>query len=437
LPIGRTQRVPLPICPTIARRSSASEKRGPDTLMAEEIPHPPPRFGWRRAASVLSWLFTEPWQFDFFQAIRLLEFAKPDAAPPGESTDPDVELVHLAASSSLSTPASEIQSLEARPDPGTPPLLRVNFSSLAGPAGPLPYPDTERMLERSWRKDDSMRDFLDIFHHRILSLIVRVRKAHLPPFIARDPSEGNVASFLFALVGLRMYPGASPAARAPAAQKPAPAAQKPAPAAQKPAPAAQKTVPAARSLEVSRLRPLRNRLGVPDRVLLYYSGILTSHPRSASGLECLFSDYFGTPCRVEQLKGVWRTLDPGQWTRIGRTGQNNILGQTAMAGTRIWDQQGAVELYLGPMPLVQFVSFLPTGDSFKTACGLMAFYAGPDLQFRIRLGIRARQAPLPQLAAQPGAATAQTRLGWTSWLRTRPFTADDNQVVLSPALPGR
>jgi len=378
--------------------------------MADENPHPPSRFGWRRAASVLSWLFAEPWQFDFFQAIRLLEFAKPTAAPPGESTDPDTELVHLAASSSLSTPASEIQSLEARPDPGTPPLLRVNFSSLAGPAGPLPYPDTERMLERSWRKDDSMRDFLDIFHHRILSLIVRVRKAHLPPFTAREPSEGNVASFLFALIGLRMYPGASPASRAPAS---------------------------AGALEVSRLRPLRNRLGVPDRVLLYYSGILTSHPRSASGLECLFSDYFGTPCRVEQLKGVWRTLDPSQWTRIGRTGQNNILGQTAMAGTRIWDQQGAIELYLGPMPLVQFVSFLPTGDSFKTACGLMAFYAGPDLQFRIRLGIRARQAPLPQLAAQPGAATAQTRLGWTSWLRTRPFTADDNQVVLSPALPAR
>ena len=69
--------------------------------MAGENPNLPSRFGWRRAASVLSWLFTEPWQFDFFQAVRLLEFAKPDAVSPGEGTDPAIELVHVAASSSL------------------------------------------------------------------------------------------------------------------------------------------------------------------------------------------------------------------------------------------------------------------------------------------------------------------------------------------------
>ena len=176
-------------------------------LMPSKTPDPgtpnlPSAFGWGRIGSVLSWLFTEPWQFDFFQAIRLLEIAKPDAFPPGETSDPSVELVHLAANNSLATPASEIHSLEAPPEPGTPPLLRANFSSLGGAAGPLPYPDTELILERSWRKDHSMRDFLDIFHHRILSLIVRVRKAHLAAFTARDPSESNIASYLFAFMGL-------------------------------------------------------------------------------------------------------------------------------------------------------------------------------------------------------------------------------------------
>jgi len=114
-------------------------------LMPSKTPDPgtpnlPSAFGWGRIGSVLSWLFTEPWQFDFFQAIRLLEIAKPDAFPPGETSDPSVELVHLAANNSLATPASEIHSLEAPPEPGTPPLLRANFSSLGGAAGPLPYP---------------------------------------------------------------------------------------------------------------------------------------------------------------------------------------------------------------------------------------------------------------------------------------------------------
>ena len=371
-------------------------------LMAGEKPRVPNLFGWRRAGSVLSWLFAEPWQFDFFQALRLLEFANPEAAPPGESADPSVELVQLSVNSGLATPASEIRSLEASPEAGRPPLLRVNFSSLGGPAGPLPYPDTEQMVERSYRKDHAMRDFLDIFHNRILSLIVKVKRAHLPAFTARDPSEGNVASYLFALLGLAVYPDRTRYPREP--------------------------IPA-------RLRPLRNRLGVPDRALLYYSGILTSHPRSASGLERFFSDYFGTPCQVIQMKGIWRFLDASQWTRIGVSGQNAILGQTAMAGTRIWDQQGAIELYLGPMTLAQFIDFLPSGKGYASVCRLTAFYAGPDLLFRIRLCLNAGEVPPSRISAQPLANP--TRLGWSSWLRTRPFTDNDSQVVLSPAVSSR
>jgi type VI secretion system protein ImpH len=372
-------------------------------------------YGWRGAASVLSWLFAQPWQFDFFQAVRLLEFARPETASPGESVDPALEVVHLAVSSGMATPASEVQSL-ASPKPGETWLMRVNFSSLAGPAGPLPYPDTEQLLERSYRKDHAMRDFLDIFHHRLLGLIVRVKRSHLASFTSRDPSETNVAAYLFALMGLGMYPGRAGELQA---------------------------------QEVARLRPLRNRLisaggqsgasdpvGVPDRALLHYAGILTAHPRSASGLERFLADYFGTPCTVKQLSGIWRSLDPGQWTRIGAAGQNAILGQTAMAGTRIWDQQGAIELYLGPMKLARFVDFLPFGKAYASLCRLMSFYAGPDLMFRLRLGIEASSVPPTHLLpAKPVANPA--RLGWTSWLRTRPLRSDDSSVVLSPAPAAR
>ena len=68
-------------------------------------------FGWRRPGSVLSWLYSEPWQFEFFQAVRLLEYANPDAPSPGEGADPASELVILAANSSFAAPSSEIQSL--------------------------------------------------------------------------------------------------------------------------------------------------------------------------------------------------------------------------------------------------------------------------------------------------------------------------------------
>ena len=288
---------------------------------------------------------------------------------------------------------------------GAPPLMRVNFGSVGGAAGPLPYPDTEAMLERSYRKDNAMREFLDIFHHRTLSLLVRVRKSFMDAFTARDPSEGKTASYLFAFLGLGMYPGRTSSDR---------------------------------TAESARLRPLRNRLGVPDRALLYYSGILASHPRSASGLERFFSDYFGIPCRVEQLRGIWRFLEPAQWTRIGASGQNAVLGQTAIAGTRIWDQQGAIELHLGPMKLAQFLDFLPFGNGYRSLCHLTAFYAGTDLTFHIRLNICAREVPEARLSAtKENKVSGGTFLGWTSWLRTRPFENDDSQVILSPPLSAR
>ena len=108
-----------------------------------------------------------------------------------------------------------------------------------------------------------------------------------------------------------------------------------------------------------------------------------------------------------------------------------------MAGTRIWDQQGAVELYLGPMTHAQFVDFLPTGLGYECLGRLMAFYAGPDLVYRMRLCIDAGEVPPARLNASPATPLRQTRLGWTSWLRTHPFTSNDSQVILSPPLPAR
>lgn len=334
----------------------------------------PVTYGWKKEASVEEWLLAEPWQFEYFQAIKLLELLNPDRGAPGESSDPDSEVVRLHSRVTLEYPASEVQQVTPGDNKNEPYDMVVNLLGAAGQYGPLPIPDTERILERVARRDLAMRDFLDIFNHRLLSLLVKIRKIHHPSMTAGQPHLDRTAFYLYSFFGL----GSS---------------------------------------------SLRNRLGVPDRSLLYYCGVLARHPRSASGLERFFSDYFGVMARVKQLAGGWRYLEEDQWSRIGVTGRNQILGVSALVGKRYWDQQGTFELTMGPLNLDAFLDFLPIGSAFQPLCELTRFYAGVDAEFRFRLTLRQRQVPETRLRRN-------SRLGWTSWLKTKPFTVDDSQVVL-------
>lgn len=323
-------------------------------------------------------LFSEPWEFEFFEAVRLLEVLYPGRTPPGEQADPEREAVRLKSIISFVFAASEIQSLKKPETEDSPALMMVNLFSVGGVRGPLPQADSDRVIEQSYLKNPAFGEFLDMFHHRILSLLVRMRKLHHPSYIAGPPHQGPVAPYLYALFGM-----GTPA--------------------------------------------MRDRLQMPQRSLLLYSGLLAQHPRSSSGLECLLSDYYQTPARVSPPRGRWHELENHQLTRLGESGGNRELGRGAMLGTRVWNQQGRFEVALGPMSFRLFLDLLPRGSGYQPLCELIRFYSGPDLEFGFRLTLRAAEVPASRLGA--------SRLGWTSWIRTRPFTHDDSQVRLSSRRP--
>lgn len=322
-------------------------------------------------------LFEEGFRFEFHQAVRLLEILRPDAAPLGEGSDASAEAVKFRSRVGLDFPAADVVQV-SRPDgDGAPAEMAVAFLGAAGGLSPLPRPFTELVLERTAKRDTALRDFLDVFNHRLVSLMYRVRKKHRVGLATVSPEETGLAEHLYALMGLGT-PG------------------------------------------------LRGRLGVDDRSLLAYAGLLAQRPRSAVALEQMLADYFGAAVEVEQLRGRWLTLDEDQRTRIGRPGENHELGAGAVLGGRVWEQQGAFELRVGPLSLDRFRDFLPPGTAFGPLCELTRFQAGTELDFSVRLVLRAAEVPASRLGG--GGAT---RLGWTSWLKTRPAGAD-GQVRLSP-----
>jgi predicted component of type VI protein secretion system len=136
---------------------------------------------------------------------------------------------------------------------------------------------------------------------------------------------------------------------------------------------------------------------------------LTKTPRDATGLEALLSDFFRMPVRCLQLRGAMRTLDADQWMHIGLSGRNQVLGQDALLGTSVWDQQAGIELELGPVGWKSYLDFLPGRGGLRALCALVRFYIGPGFDVQVTLRLRGEQIPAALLSAEAalGAAVAE------------------------------
>lgn len=336
----------------------------------------PGAFGWRRNASLAGWLFSQPSYFDFFQAARLLELLRPGTVPAGEGAIADQEAVRFRARVTLAFSASDIQSLRPPRQQGGAPEMSVNFFALGGPDGPLPWPDTELVIQRTRARDHSMAEFFDIFHHRLLSMLVRVRRAHHPSFVIGMADQSPVGQYILSLIGL------GPTS-------------------------------------------LRGRLAVRDQTLMHYAGLLAQQPRAASGLACLLTDFLRMPVQVKQFIGSWRHLEEDQWTKIGvRLGSNQALGPEATLGKRYFDQERGIEIAVGPVKFKDFLDLLPCGSAWKPMGELARFYTGRRSRIHVRPILSAAEVPESRL-------NGTMRLGWVSWLRTRPAAKDDAQVRLT------
>lgn len=322
-------------------------------------------------------------RFEFLQAVRLLELMHRHRA--GDGAAPDRSLagsgisgaVRFRSRVSLGFPASDLASVDEPESEGGPYRVTVDFLGLAGLSGPLPRPLTELVMERSARGDGAPRAFLDVFNHRLVELMYAARKKHRPALATDEPETTRLSDALFALAGLGT-------------------------------------------------RGVRDRMrakGVPDRALLTYAGLLAHRPRSMRGLETVLEDYFGVRVRGHQFRGKWLALEADDHTRIGASGFAQRLGVDAVLGTRVWDQQAAFELEIGPLDGAGLRDFLPTGTAYLPLCELVRFWVGVDLEFTLRLVVAKEAVPAAGLGRG-------TRLGWTSWLRTRDFAEDDRQLVL-------
>jgi type VI secretion system protein ImpH len=329
------------------------------------------------ARSVAERLFAEPYAFEFVQAVRLLERLRPDAVPLGTGLDPRAEALTLCgaltpvfAPSALGALRRESpRSLAADFDDDVgalqQPELQVNSFGLGGPDGPLPDVYQEWLQDRARRKDTSAASFLNLFQHRLLSLLYRAQRKHrlADPFLA--PEHSPVQTVLRGMTGML-------------------------------------------SLTRHANQPAH---GIDASAVLARAGLIANRRRSLAGFDVIAGHHFAVPVRSSPFAGGWRTLPEASRTQVGRRGKNHLLGQGAVAGTRIWDEHRGIRIAIGPLPLEPYRSFLPGGPCHAALHALAAVYFGSDLLCHVDLTLAAGEQPLARLSAR-----APQRLGWTAWI---------------------
>ncbi len=342
--------------------------------------------------------------FEFFQAVRMLEMLARESrdarespfAQIGDSAAPAEEAIRFRGHPSLTFSPSEIHEIgglksgEPVQEGQWPVGLEVAFLGLIGPQGALPQHYTSLVIERVAAGDHTLRELLDLFHHRAVSLFYRAwEKYRLPPLFERyhrrdrgNRDEIDPVSFV-----LQSFVGLSTTG-------------------------------------------LQQQLAVDDETVTYYSGHFANQVRSASALETLLSDYFAAPVSVLQFQGRWITLAPDERTSLPSRGQplgqHRCLGRDAIVGSRVWNVPTKFRVRIGPLNLEHFTNFLPGTPNLRKLCDLARLYAGPEFSFDVQVVLRREDVPCAKLGGQAGSAP---RLGWNSWSRIRPYVKDGDEAI--------
>jgi type VI secretion system protein ImpH len=332
-------------------------------------------------------------RFELFQLVRLLEraarteqHAGERRAGIGEDGPLETEPVRFRGVVSHRFPKGPVRGERPR-SPGTVELLTAVLG-LTGPDGVLPRHYTALLMERVRRRDFALRDFLDLFHHRLLSLFYRAwRKHQIPVDYERRALEGHEYDDLFtrcllALVGLGT-PG------------------------------------------------LRGRDELPDALFLKYAGHFSARTRPASVLEAMLVERFGVPIEVAQFEPQWLRIDVDARSTLPRGDEDsgyNCLGIDVVVGDRVRDLQGRFRVRIGPIPYARFTNFAPGGRERALLVRIVRAYVGPEFDYELQLLLEPQEVPECRLDS---AASAEMRLGWNAWVRSVPFEETRGEAVFA------
>ena len=343
----------------------------------------------RKNISVVQKLIETPFVYSFKQAVRLLERATAHISiktaifsknPVSKFAPPLSESLRFHTTQSLSFPSSDIAKISIKKNEGESNQWRmhVNFMGLTGSGGIMPYHYSEFVLKRLKEKDTTVRDFFDIFNHRLISLFYQASVKYSLPleyerkklYMSSSTGADNHTQLLLSLIGIGT-------------------------------------------------KGLQRRLYTHDESLIYYSGLFSKKVRTTTGLKQIIYNHFSIPVEIKEFIGQWQELINDVRTRLPGIdlprGQNNQLGKSVMLGRKGWFSQGKIRIILGPLTRKQLHTFAPGTTALKALDEIVKLYINFEHDYDYVM--RIRRSDIPERIHLK--KNSPPIIGWNTWLSTQ------------------
>lgn len=330
-----------------------------------------------RLGALYSALADAPYKHDFYHAMRMIEALNPQQPRFGQSLRPSEDCIRLRQEPSMTFAPAAVSKFELSDDRAlNKPALSVRFFGFLGPNGPMPLHLTEFAVQRiRHNSDPTLSRFMDVLHHRWLSLFYRIWAQASPTASLDRPYADKFSFYVNSIIG---YGGEA----------------------------------------------LQQRSSVPDMARQFFAGILGRQVRNADGIASILQQFFSVPVQIEHFVGHWMRLSKQDQTQLGGKSSASQLGLGATLGSSVWDRQHKICAVLGPMSFKQYQDLLPTGTAGARLRDWLLSYFGYDLSCDVRLVLERDQVPRASLGGR-------TQLGWTSWAGSRAGATHAEDLVLS------
>jgi len=341
-------------------------------------PADPQRMRRERIAALLAAARRAPYTQDFYALARAIENANPEQPRIGTALRPADEAVRFGQDVSLAFAPAAISSVSDTAG-GRAVRVGIQFMGLFGPNGPLPLHLTEYAYERQLHDaDPTLSAFVDIFHHRMISLLYRAW-AQAQPAIGLDRDSDGDAPFDYYVDALFGNAGDD----------------------------------------------WQRRDGVRDAAKRRYCGVLARGVKNTEGLRDILSDYLRVPVTIEDFVGHWMPMQDRDRTRLGEGVAAARLGSGAVLGGAVWDCQNKFRVRVGPLAWTDYQKFLPGGSASVAVRDWVRQYIGFDLAWDLAVCLQTPEVP-------PARLGGSTRVGLSTWIGKADAVPRRQDLIYNP-----
>ncbi|WP_339719584.1 type VI secretion system baseplate subunit TssG [uncultured Paraglaciecola sp.] len=312
----------------------------------------------------------ELYKQDFAPLLRYLDANAPLSERIGYSVSPKQDCVRFGQTPLLHFHASAFSEVRFGTINGIY-KLKNSYWGMFGINGALPNHLTEYAIERNYRlKDKTLAEFVDIFHHRFISLFYRAW-ADAEPSVSHDRPERDIFK-----QRINTFSGET-------------------------------------NIQQGSFNQSQN-------IHQYLAGLFSQKNRSGQVLSQLLSESLHLDVQIAQFEGCWYDIEPSEKSRLGS--KNSTLGMDSIVGERTYQRSFNFSINIGPIDYAQYIALLNNKQRIKSIIAITQKAVGQEYEFTINVLLKPYQTQPSQLGA--------AQLGINSWCQDKSSHLTQHDPIL-------